>query len=72
MDFEERAEAMSRCGTTMLEAKSGYGLDLEAELKMLRVIQNGSEKLTGRLTVSGTFCGAHAVPPGLVRLRRAW
>lgn len=43
-----------RTGTTTLEAKSGYGLALEAELKMLRVIR--------RLGYVPTFLGAHEVP----------
>jgi imidazolonepropionase len=47
-------------GTTTVEAKSGYGLSLEAELKILRVIrQLGSE---GSLRYVPTFLGAHEVP----------
>ena len=47
-------------GTTTIEAKSGYGLSLEAELKMLRVIRTlGSE---GSLRYVPTFLGAHEVP----------
>jgi imidazolonepropionase len=49
-----------RAGTTTIEAKSGYGLTLEAELKILRVIrQLGSE---GSLRMAPTFLGAHEVP----------
>ena len=49
-----------RGGTTTIEAKSGYGLALEAELKTLRVIrQLGAE---GSLRTVGTFLGAHEVP----------
>ena len=49
-----------RGGTTTIEAKSGYGLTLEAELKTLRVIrQLGAE---GSLRTVGTFLGAHEVP----------
>jgi len=49
-----------RGGTTTIEAKSGYGLTLEAELKILRVIrQLGSE---GSLRMAPTFLGAHEVP----------
>jgi imidazolonepropionase len=49
-----------RGGTTTIEAKSGYGLTLEAELKILRVIrQLGAE---GGLRTVGTFLGAHEVP----------
>jgi imidazolonepropionase len=48
-------------GTTTLEAKSGYGLTLEAELKMLRAIRRVSQE--GPLELVPTFLGAHAVPP---------
>jgi imidazolonepropionase len=47
-------------GTTTIEIKSGYGLDLELELKMLRVIRRVS--LETPLDVAPTFMGAHAVP----------
>lgn len=47
-------------GTTTLEIKSGYGLDTENELKMLRVI--GRLEAEGIQDVVATFLGAHAVP----------
>lgn len=47
-------------GTTTLEIKSGYGLDTETELKMLRVIDRISRNTP--LDVAATFLGAHAVP----------
>jgi imidazolonepropionase len=50
-------------GTTTIEAKSGYGLDLENELKLLRVIKTVSER--GPLELIPTVLGAHAVPPEL-------
>ncbi len=50
-------------GTTTVEAKSGYGLDLETELKMLEVIRELNED--GPVTVIPTFMGAHEVPPEL-------
>ena len=49
------------CGTTTLEAKSGYGLSVEDELKMLRVIRSLGEK--SGIEIVPTFLGAHAVPP---------
>ena len=58
--LDRRLSAMLRCGTTVVEAKSGYGLDLENELKMLRVIERA--KREHAMTVSSTYCGAHAVP----------
>lgn len=54
------AEVISH-GTGALEIKSGYGLTLEDELKMLRVIRKLKE--TTPLTIKATFLGAHAVPP---------
>jgi len=47
-------------GTGAVEIKSGYGLSLEAELKMLRVIRKIKER--SPLEVKATFLGAHAVP----------
>jgi imidazolonepropionase len=49
-----------RGGTTTIEAKSGYGLSLEAELKILRVIRQLGED--GSLRYVPTFLGAHEVP----------
>lgn len=51
---------MLRSGTTTLEAKSGYGLNVDAEMKMLRVLATENPNIP--LEVSATFCGAHAVP----------
>ena len=48
------------CGTTTVEAKSGYGLTLEDELKILRVMRRLNE--TTPLEIVPTFLGAHAVP----------
>ncbi|MFQ6090262.1 MAG: imidazolonepropionase [Candidatus Bipolaricaulia bacterium] len=54
--------AMLRKGTTTVEAKSGYGLDLENELKLLQAINRLNEDLP--LDIVPTFLGAHAVPEG--------
>lgn len=48
-------------GSTTIEVKSGYGLELETELKQLRVVRRLAE--TERLGLVPTFLGAHAVPP---------
>src|SRR5882762_59763 len=48
-------------GTTTVEAKSGYGLSLESELKSLEAIRAAAREWPG--TVVPTFLGAHAVPP---------
>ncbi len=54
-------DRMLTLGTTTVEAKSGYGLDLETEMKMLEVIRALNEE--GPMTVVPTFMGAHEVPP---------
>ena len=48
-------------GTTTVEAKSGYGLNLESELKSLEAIRRAAREWSG--TVIATFLGAHVVPP---------
>ena len=55
-------DRMSEMGVTTVEAKSGYGLDFETELKMLDVIQSLSEKEDQKVEIISTFLGAHAVP----------
>src|SRR5262249_46151439 len=47
-----------RCGTTTIEAKSGYGLTVEDELKILRVLRQLKKEM--RLEIVSTFLGAHA------------
>jgi imidazolonepropionase len=54
-------EDMARHGTTTVEAKSGYGLTLESELKSLAAIRSAAREWPG--TVVPTFLGAHVVPP---------
>lgn len=55
----KRAWRMIRSGAATLEIKSGYGLTLESELKMLRVVRRLQQTLPA--TVKATFLGAHAV-----------
>jgi imidazolonepropionase len=60
-----RIDEVIASGTGAIEIKSGYGLNTEAELKMLRVA-----KKIGKLRpieVKTTFLGAHAIPPGMDR-----
>ena len=52
---------MLRSGTTTLEAKSGYGLDRETELKMLRVLRRLNDE--GPARIVPTLLAAHTVPP---------
>ena len=56
----QRLEEARKMGTGALEVKSGYGLTLEGELKMLRVIKKLKEK--SPIPVKATFLGAHAYP----------
>lgn len=57
----KRARQLMSEGVTCLEIKSGYGLDTETEIKMLRVARQIGQVLP--ITVRTTFLGAHAVPP---------
>lgn len=55
-------DRMVRDGVTTVEAKSGYGLDLDTELKMLDVIDSLASDPSLPLRMKATFLGAHAVP----------
>ena len=59
-DAYNRLNEAAIMGTANIEIKSGYGLTLEGELKMLRVIKKLKNK--SRLTIKATFLGAHAIP----------
>ena len=56
-----RAQVMLAHGTTTVEIKSGYGLDLNTEIKMLTVARMLENKLP--MSVVSTYLGAHATPP---------
>jgi imidazolonepropionase len=56
----KRLEEASKLGTGAIEIKSGYGLSVEGELKMLRVIKKLKEK--SNLLIKSTFLGAHTYP----------
>ena len=58
-----RLDEIIRKGTGCIEIKSGYGLNLEDELKMLRVIQRMKESSPAKIV--STFLGAHAVARGM-------
>ncbi|MEN6401163.1 MAG: imidazolonepropionase [Armatimonadia bacterium] len=57
----QRADAMFRNGTTTAEAKTGYGLELNAELAQLEVLMRLNAE--GPLEIVPTFMAAHAIPP---------
>jgi imidazolonepropionase len=56
----KRLQEVVRLGTGAIEIKSGYGLTVEGELKMLRVIKQLKEK--SNLLIKSTFLGAHTYP----------
>jgi imidazolonepropionase len=56
----ERLDQMLQCGTTTCEAKSGYGLETDTELKMLRVIRRLDQQHP--IDLVPTFMGAHEIP----------
>ncbi len=56
----ERLEEVRRTGTGTIEIKSGYGLTVKSELKMLRVVRRLKE--SSDLGIKATFLGAHSVP----------
>jgi imidazolonepropionase len=56
-----RLQEVQHLGTGAIEIKSGYGLTVEAELKMLRVIRQLKNKSS--IPIKATFLGAHSFPP---------
>ena len=65
-----RLAEMLRCGTTTAEAKSGYGLETEAELKMLRAIRRLAAEQP--IDLVPTFLGAHEIPVEYREHRQAY
>ena len=56
-----RLDAMLACGTTTCEAKSGYGLTVESEVRQLRVLRQLDHE--HHVDIVPTFLGAHEIPP---------
>jgi imidazolonepropionase len=65
-----RLQEVAKLGTGAIEIKSGYGLSVEGELKMLRVIRRLKEKSS--LTIKATFLGAHSYPAAYKENHRAY
>jgi len=65
-----KLDNIAASGTGAVEIKSGYGLTVDAELKMLRVIKQ--LKIHHRLPIKATFLGAHAIPPDFKENREAY
>jgi imidazolonepropionase len=69
-ETRSRLDEMLRCGTTTCEAKSGYGLTTQSELKMLRVVQALAAEHV--IEISPTFMGAHEIPLDYRDRRKAY
>jgi imidazolonepropionase len=69
-DAARRLRTMIANGTTTVEIKSGYGLDVETELRLLRVARRLGNDLD--ITVRTTYLGAHVVPPEYAERREAY
>ncbi len=65
-----RLQEVRSMGTGAIEIKSGYGLSVEAELKMLRVIRRLREK--SDVVIKATFLGAHAIPTDFKQNREGY
>jgi len=61
---------MLRCGTTTIEAKSGYGLERDTELRMLRVLAQLNAEGTSRIV--STLLAAHMIPPEFANRREEY
>jgi len=59
-DASQRLEEVIKMGTGAIEIKSGYGLTVKSELKILRVIKKLKENYS--IPIKATFLGAHAIP----------
>jgi imidazolonepropionase len=66
-----RARRLLAQGVTTVEVKSGYGLTVDSELRLLRIIQDLARALSAELTILPTFL-AHAVPPERLEDREAF
>jgi imidazolonepropionase len=66
-------EEFAACGTTTVEVKTGYGLEVDSEIKLLRVIgqlMNGPRAEAARIELVPTLLAAHALPAGFESRRQ--
>ncbi|HEY0978357.1 MAG TPA: imidazolonepropionase [Flavobacteriales bacterium] len=70
LQAKERVQELMRLGTVAIEIKSGYGLSVESELKMLRVARRLKQELP--LQVRTTLLAAHAIPEDYKERREAY
>ena len=66
----ERVKSIIKLGTGALEIKSGYGLTVESELKMLRVIKRIKKEFP--IEIKATFLGAHAFPEAYLNNKKGY
>ena len=66
----ERVKSIIKFGTGAIEIKSGYGLTLESELKMLRIIKRIKEHFP--IKIKATFLGAHAFPEAYLNNKKGY
>ncbi len=67
-----RARRLLARGVTTVEVKSGYGLSVAEELRLLRVIREVARALAGEMTVVPTLLAAHTIPPDCAGGREGW
>ena len=60
--LKQRLDRMLKLGTCLVEGKSGYGLELETEMKMLKVLHKANQEHS--IDIVSNYCGAHSVPKG--------
>jgi imidazolonepropionase len=63
-------EEFAACGTTTVEVKTGYGLDVASEIKLLRVIRQLGRR--SKIELVPTLLAAHALPAGFEKRRKAY
>ncbi len=67
-----RARRLLAHGVTTVEVKSGYGLSVDQELRILRIVRELARSLSGQMTVAPTLLAAHAVPAERAGDREGW
>ncbi|KEZ92922.1 imidazolonepropionase [Nonlabens ulvanivorans] len=70
LQAQDRLKQLIAMGTTAIEIKSGYGLSVESEIKILRVVKR--LKIENYIPIKATFLGAHAIPLAFKDDRKAY
>ncbi|OMJ78587.1 hypothetical protein SteCoe_21567 [Stentor coeruleus] len=61
--LNQRLNKFLKSGTTLVECKSGYGIDTENEIKMMKVIKRAQDHM--KISIVSTYLPAHTIPPGM-------